>query len=505
MSRARLVRLGEALALVLVLGAAAALYLRSLHDASTYDEGVYLASLREYQAGEPLGESVFVSQPPGFYWLLDALSSFAGSSLVDLRAAMLVPVLGCLVAAWALGRALAGPAAGVAAAALVAVAPPFPTEALRIQADTASIAFGVAALAATAYAFPSGRRGQLWLAGLAGALLACALLVKLLALPLLAAVAALALRERIPLRVGLAFAGGAAAVVLLAAAAVAGELRAVVDGMVGLHLRVREGGDPWLEENLRAVARFLDPRTPFGLLLVPLGFAVWAARRVRGGVPLGWLWVGAATSALFLVLQRPLLDHHMVLLAVALALPSAVALASAQPSPRWLPAAGAAVLALGLGPGALQELRRLDRNVTPEPDSVAWAAGELSRLTVPDALVVSDLPIVLHYADRRTPPELVDTSYVRFGSDLTAADVLADIRQAHPDAVVVARAFRDQPTLLRALEVDYPESVRAEDGLLIRLRPGRAVPPGAQLAAQGGRSDPTASTPPSSSAGAPAG
>jgi 4-amino-4-deoxy-L-arabinose transferase-like glycosyltransferase len=501
MSRTHLLRLGEGAGLALVLTGAAALYLRSVDGASTYDEGVYLASLREYQAGEPLGSSVFVSQPPGFYWLLDLLSRLAGSDLVDLRTAMLVPVLGCLVAAWALGRALAGPVAGVATAGLVAVAPPFPTEALRIQADTASVAFGVAALAAAAYGVPA-RRGRL--IALSGALVACALLVKLLALPFLVALAVLALRERVPLRAALAFAGGAAAVLLVAGLAVAGELGAVLDGMIGLHLRARDG-EPWFAENVRTVAGFLDPRTPFGLLVVPFGFAVWAARLVRGGVRLAWLWLGAAAAALFLVLQRPLIDHHMVVLAVALALPAAVALASVRRPPSWAPAAAAAVLALGVGPGAFQELRRLDRNLRPEPDSVTWAAGQLSRLTVPEALVVSDLPIVLHYADRRTAPSLVDTSYVRFEGDLTAEAVLEDIRQLHPDAVVVGRAFRDQPELLRALARDYPESVEGADGLLIRLRPGRAVPPEAQLAARAGRSDPTASTRPSNSAGAPPG
>jgi hypothetical protein len=469
MSRSARARVGEGAALAGLLAAAAALYVRALHTRSTFDEGVYLASLREYQAGEPLGSSIFVSQPPGFYWLLDALSSFAGTGLADLRAAMLVPVLGCLVACWALGRALAGPAAGLAAAAVVAVAPPFPTEALRVQADTPSIFFGVAALAAAAWSVRAGRRGRFALAALAGGLIACALLIKLLALPFLVALAALAVRRRIPSRTAFAFGAGAAAVLLVATVAVAGELRAVLDGAVGLHLRKRDIGEPWFEPNLQTLLRFLDPRTPFGLLVVPLGFAAWAARLVREGVALGWLWLGAAGSAVFLVLQRPLLDHHMVLLEVALAVPAAVALASTRRRPRWVPAAALAVVAVGLAAGAVQELRRLDRNDRPEPDSVSWAAREIDRRTSPGALVVSDIPIVLHLAGRRTAPELVDTSFARFEGGLTAEEVLDEIRRTHPKAVVVGRAFRYEPELLRGLETRYPEVVEGPDDVVIRF------------------------------------
>lgn len=465
-------RVGEAAGLAALLAGAAAVYLRALDTRSTYDEGVYLASLREYQAGEPLGSSVFVSQPPGFYWLLDALSALAGTALPDLRTAMLVPALGCLVAAWGLGRALAGPPAGLAAAGLAAVAPPFPTEALRIQADTPAVALGVASLAAAAWSLRSVGRLRVGLAALAGVLIACALLVKLLALPFLVALGALAVRERIRPRLALAFGAGAAAVLLLATAAVAGELRAVVDGAVGLHLRKRDIGEPWFEPNVRALVNVLDLRTPFGLLVVPLGLAAWAARGVREGVPLGWLWLGAAAAALFLVLQRPLLDHHMVLLAVSLAVPAAVALAAVRSSPRWLPLAAVAVVAVGLGAGAAQELRRLDRNAQPEPESVAWAAAELARRTPPDAVVVSDLPIVLHDAGRRTAPGLVDTSFARFEGGLTAAEVLEELRRSGVDAVVVGRAFRSQPELLRALEERYPESVAGPGEVVIRLPRG---------------------------------
>jgi hypothetical protein len=432
----------EAAAVAVVLAAQGAVLAGSLDRATSYDEGVYLASLDALQAGEELGTEVFASQPPGWYLLLRALAFF-GDSVPDLRLAMLGVALAGTVAAWALGRALAGPVAGIGAAALLAVAPPWPTEAVRVTADVPSVVLALAGLALALRLKPAG-----------GAVLALAVSVKLFALT--AAVPLLGFARRRQALVALAGAAVVAAAFLIA---YAGSLGAIWHDAVGFHDAARTVG-PTVGDNAGRVLRFLDWRTPFGWL-VPLG-AVAAAARVRSTWPL-WLW--AAAAAVFLVWHRPLLDHHLVLLAAPLAVAAGTALGAAR-----LPRAALALLALAVAAGFVQEQRRLADNDGPEPPDVVAAARLLAESTRPGELVGSDLPIVPHLAGRRLPGELVDTSTVRFASgSLTPEEVLDVLEREHIGAVVVGRSFRDYPDLLAALERRYPVERRAGE-ITVRLR-----------------------------------
>ena len=104
-----------------------------------------------------------------------------------------------------------------------------------------------------------------------------------------------------------------------------------------------------LSGNVRQIRHVLDPRTPFGWL-VPVGFAAFLlSRRARRTWPL-WTFVPAAAG--FLVLVRPLTDHHLVLLSTACAIaagPSlALAVGSLARTPRTV---AAAVLVLFVAAG----------------------------------------------------------------------------------------------------------------------------------------------------------
>jgi len=82
---------------------------RGLHAGAVFDEGVYMASLDALEHGQRLGSQVFASQPPGFYTLLEMERAIFGSSLVDIRIAMLLlSLVGCL-SAYYIGRSAAGP------------------------------------------------------------------------------------------------------------------------------------------------------------------------------------------------------------------------------------------------------------------------------------------------------------------------------------------------------------------------------------------------------------
>jgi 4-amino-4-deoxy-L-arabinose transferase-like glycosyltransferase len=417
----------EAALLVVVLLAAGLLFGRGLHDAASYDEGVYLASVDALRHGQQLGSEVFSSQPPGFYLLLQAEAAPAPRSIVGMRSGMLVLALGGVLAAYALGRALAGAGAGIAAAAVLAAAPAYATESVRVAADTPSVALVLTALALAA----SARGRSKALAVLAGAAFAAALSVKLLVLPAVVPIVLFLRRAR---SLGAA-AIGALAITAAVLLPFAGSLGGIWADAVSFHRSARDVGGG----NAHQLIDFFDPKTPFTWIVAAgaVAAAIWRRHSAL------WLFVGAVI--VFLLLQRPLLDHHFVLLAAAAAIAAAASLPVARPIV-------AAALALAIAAGWVQQWRQIGRNNTPEPAAVLAAVQDLREQTAPRELVGADLPIVAFRADRRLPGELVDTSAVRFASgSLTDAKVLATLERARVRTVVVGRQFGARPKLLAGL------------------------------------------------------
>ena len=407
--------------------AAALLFGRGLHEATSYDEGVYLASVDALRHGQELGAEVFASQPPGFYLLLRAEAAPAGRSVTRMRTAMLVLALVGVVAAYALGRVLAGASAGLAAAGVLASAPAYATEAIRIAADIPSVALSLVALALAAWA----RGRSAVVAALAGAVFAAAVSVKLLVLP---AVVPLAVMLRRPKLLGAA-AAGALVVAGTLALIFAGSLGAIWHDAVSFHRTARSIGDG----NARHIIDFFGFKTPF-TWIVAAGLVAAALRRRALA-----LWAFLAAAIIFLFLQRPLLDHHFVLLTAAGAVAAAASLPVGRP-------VVAAALVVAVAAGWAQQWRQIGRNDEPEPAAVLAAARTLRATTAPTELVGGDLPIVAFRADRRLPGDLVDTSAVRFASaSVTDAKVLRALERARVRTVVVGREFRVRPRLLAGL------------------------------------------------------
>src|SRR5262249_2417023 len=151
----------------------------------------------------------------------------------------------------------------------------------------------------------------------AGALAAAAILVKLLALPVLVPLAVLAWRRRVGLRSALALAGGAVVLSAALAIAYAGVLGDLWRDAVTFHRHARS------TEAQSAGSRIVDYfalRTP-----TTWAFAAGAVTAIVCRRQLV-LWTFAAASLLFLLLQVPLLDHHFVLLAAALGLAAGTSL-----------------------------------------------------------------------------------------------------------------------------------------------------------------------------------
>jgi 4-amino-4-deoxy-L-arabinose transferase-like glycosyltransferase len=446
---------------VLVAVAAGLAYTRALGTRANFDEGVYLASLDLMRRGQALGSEIYTSQPPVFYWLLRVLAAPFGSSIPDIRLAFALLAVVGVAAAIALGWLLHGPAAGVAAGALIAIGPPYPTFAPTVSADVPAVVLGLVSLVLLAVALRSDA-GRTWAAA-AGAVLALAVLTKLLAVPFAVPFVALVLAAGAARRVLPTALGGGALVALLVAVANASALDDIWRQVVTDHTNARALGT--FSGNLDQIRTVFEPRSPFGWLVAVGLVAFVLSRPARATWP---LWTFLPAAVLFLLLVRPLTDHHLVLLSVACAVgagPSlALAIGDLARGPRTV---ATAVLVLFVAAGLYQEQRRLHRNDVPDEPEVTWAIAAVEEATGSDALVVTDQPIVLFRAARKTTGPLVDISSTRVtGGTLTGADVNAEIHRVQPAAVLVDRMLRSLPEVVAELDRTYPIRVRCGSATL---------------------------------------
>jgi 4-amino-4-deoxy-L-arabinose transferase-like glycosyltransferase len=397
-----------------------------------YDEGVYWESLRALAAGHPLFTSVYSSQPPAFLLLLLPGHLALGGGIAGERMTGLVLALAGLVAVYRTARTLGTPRAGLLAAAVLAADPLFVRESVALQADGPSIALALVALALAAEARTRpGGRAQVLLAAGAGALLAAAVLTKLLAVaaapPLAVLLAGHPDRTGGPWRQALralaaALLGGA-----LASAALLVPFASAWPEMwrqaIGLHLGARSLAAGGLE------GRMVVQEVPVALL--GAGGLVVGLRRTPALVAAAAAW--AVPAALLLAAQHPLWSHHAVALVAPLAL-LASGLAAVLPERPRLLAAVAVVLVAASAASALSVAVMQRPEATTRPSVVA-----LRAVTAPGDLVVTDDEFAAAMAGRSTPPELVDTSEVRVTSgDLQVAQVEA--RAGRPDVRAVLLA-----------------------------------------------------------------
>jgi hypothetical protein len=434
--------------LAAVVAVAAFLFAQELHDRTSYDEGVYLASLDALRHGARLGADVFASQPPGFYVLLRFIDLFAGRSIEGMRVGMLVVALAGIVAAFFIGRTLAGRWGGAAAAALAIAAPPTAADAVRVEADVPSIALALVAIAVAAQWF---RRGALLGPAVAGAVVTLAVSVKLLALPVVVPLAVLAFQRRIGARAVAALLVGAGVIAAAFAIVYASVLPDLWHDAVTFHRHARSIG---AGHSGKRVVDYFALRTPTTWAALA-GIAVAIACRRQAAL---WAWVIAAL--VFLSTQRPLLDHHFVLVAAALGTAAGTSLGSARGRFGTVAIGCAGVIALA---GWIQDYRQTHRSRTPEPLQVKEAAAFVRTLTKPNQLVASDLPIVPYLANRREPGALVDTSAVRFETRSLRAQ---NVRDSSAAVYVAGREFLRYPGTIRGLTV-----IRRFGGIEILKRP----------------------------------
>ena len=348
------------------------------------------------------------------------------------------------------------PLAGVLAAAVMTVAQPYPGFAGLVESEPASAALAVVAIALAVYAYHG--RFRPWSAVAAGVAVAASTAVKLPGATALLPIALLAIfcRSGSLVRRLLLPLVGAASVVAALVLAYRNALPQVWHGVFVTHARILGTGGA--TSNLGRAVRFVDPRVPFGCLVIAGAVAsivvVVLGRQRRLLVAL-WSW--AVCGYGFVLAMHPLSDHHIVFLAVSLALPAGVGLGLfVSMLPRPVAAAAALLAAAFVAAGVYQQRHDMLGGRGTEPPEIAWAVGALRTHTRPGQLVVSDLPIVPYLARRQMPGQLIDTSVGRIADeDLPPRQVLKLIDEAHPAAVIIGRMFQTKPVIVNGIRARY--------------------------------------------------
>jgi 4-amino-4-deoxy-L-arabinose transferase-like glycosyltransferase len=439
-----------ALPLAFVLVTAVALRLPFLLGGQLdFDEGVYWESLRSLQAGHALFGAVYSSQPPAFLLFLQPFFAL-GHSLVAARVGVLVYSMLGIAATFQLVRLIAGSAAGLVAAAIMAIDPLALRQSVTLQADGPSVAFGMVALALAATAATRRPRAATLARVLAGVALGIAIWTKLSAVAFVPPILLLLLwpsepgpqdpaRIRSPLRRALVPALELCLGLLVSSAAIlapfAAHWSAMWNQVVAVHWAGRSLniGGPGGSAILREL-----PLVAFAL--VGLAAAVRKPRRYSVFM-LCW----AASVAAVLASVHPLWTHDLVIAIPLLAVAASSLVVSivrrAQP---------VAVAALA-GAGLIAVAVVLVAGRTPLT-TVPSASRVLASLSTPSQLVVSDDPFAVASANRDTPPALVDISSQRIavgaltGREIESAIVHDSVRVVYfatgrLDAVPGLRAF----------------------------------------------------------------
>jgi 4-amino-4-deoxy-L-arabinose transferase-like glycosyltransferase len=435
---------------LVAIAVALVLSLQTLNGPSRdYDEGVYVQSLRAMANGHPLFSSVFSSQPPLFLLSMYPFYALFGQSLGAARLGLLFFSLAGLVGIYVAGRTLQHRIVGGVACLLLAFDPLYEHGAHTIEAELPSIAFQIWAVAFTALAMRAQGRRRTWLAVGAGALLGCALMVKLFAIvaifPMIAILGAPLARRwlrnegrigqssraaigddlRQTLQLLLYVASGVLGAMIVILAPFAGALGKVYDQAVVFHLAAAQSNSHSLLSNIQVTwgALLSSPLLYTGAIAIVL---LVLKREWMSLAAIVW----ACAAIVTLVRQEPLLTHHVVLLSPALALVSGygacVLWAAFSSTDRQTIALTVSriVLVVACAFGLIIDWFNNAAANAPVATRDLEMAIALQSVSGPDEVVLTDDQNIATLANRDVPPEMVDTSAVRTTSGyLTTAQM----------------------------------------------------------------------------------
>ncbi len=416
-------------------------------DRDSYDEGVYWQSLRSLAQGYTLYGQIFYSQPPAFLLSIFPAYLVFGQSILAARMGIVLLSLCGLLGALFVGKVLRGNGGALFALLLLVVNPLYLTASQTLQADGPSTALMVLAvgLAYLWWECPAGVAGYA-LAILTAIVLVLSILSKLFGLADLVPIGLLALAHlwrawRQPMGKRFAYGGsllaGACAFMLtglLFIVPFSSSFSPLWDQVITFHTVAKAHSTSGNGGNLPKL--WLALRTPLGALAL-YGTLVSLVRGDWRVLPLiAWF------LAVFYLLwqQVPLLHHHLVTLMPPLVL---LATMSLGPFPvirgpsrlRFSLGNSIAIVALCVTivyfvpilRSTYQGAQRHGNNTNTHKS--LQVAHDLEAVTRPDQLVITDAPFLVAEANRSTPPQLVDTSFVRIGSGYLSDEQLTQLAE----------------------------------------------------------------------------
>ena len=400
-----------------------------------FDEGVYWQSLAAMARSEPLFSSVFASQPPAFYYLLLPLY-LVGRSLASLRLTVaLIGIVGLVALYWT-ARLVAGRAAGLVAVALGATSWLYFHQSAILQADGPSVAVSMVAVLSAVLAGRNSGPPALLLAAAAGLALVASAGIKLMGaitvIPV--AIALLGGRPIKPDRLLAGLAGGVLGLilVLIPAAGAPGE---ALDQLVLVHLRAAGAGQQTLGENLQLL--LYRRELPLECLAL-ISLAVAILRR-QGAIlfPASW----SAAAFLSLLLYHPLFPHHVVILALPLALTAAVGLGEIATESGVRAVAFAALVLATAVAGAYVVLSDIKLAFTPDLHNAEMVTA-VTGLGRSSDFWITDNPYAIAAGGRAVPGPLVDMSSQRIRAGLLTVTDLERARTRYQVRWILEDSFR---------------------------------------------------------------
>jgi len=428
-----------------------------------FDEGINLMKARLFAEGYSLYSAIWSDQPPLFTLLLAGAIRLAGRSVTAGRTMVLLfSVLGAGGVA-ILTRQISGRGAAVGAVFLLLTLPHFQKLSPVVMIGLPAISVGVLALAA---GFHYGGTGdKRWLLA-TGVLLGLSLMIKPITAPLYPVLCIVTL---IPLhdstRVSLhrrimawSYLSLAIALPLLASLLLFAP-RPFLAQVIGTYSQAREVAPLDLRENMRTVWGYLTHdkyRLSYYGLLVLAGCGLAEVRERAHWPRILPLVLWLALTVLSLLLQTPLRNHHLLLIAPPLVILAGVSVGQfirwVQRPDRhdWVGSAIAITAIIGLVTAGVElkgiietDWMRLAAGLFEEQEEEETLSGRkaiafVQSHTPPGAVIITDDPMLAFLADRLIPPWLAVPSARRLeAGNLSATELIALSEETQPSAVLL--------------------------------------------------------------------
>lgn len=458
-------KIAPSLPLLLILALAVVVRLVSLRlPFGDYDEGVYLATVRSVSHGAPLLSHTYSSQGPLFIYFSELFYKISPT----IQSVRLFPVLCSLATvyfAYKLVDKYIGRLGAIFAATYLSLDTAFLTVSRTFQVDVPWVAFSFASFYFLLRFHESKKRIHIMLSAL---LFGASLFLKLNPIYWLVIVGyfVLTMRERGIPHLGNFLYFVAAPILLLVLLVPSHELGVFYTNAIGVRAsNLAPEISAWVTG-----FRLILLRHEFWLVLADLAAVVLLMVRFRTKqnlfAELSLLWL-AATVAAFSVYSN-LFPHHFVFFILPATLLAAYAIQECSRHFVYL------AIPIGITAFAVSSIVGILRpTISSYDQKLDTAATTIMTNSKPDDFVICDDQLALYLANRNTPPDLVDTSFVRIQSGLlTESTFAASVQKYKPKLVVyVSGRLASEPSITAYLTKQYYQKELPEGITLWSLSP----------------------------------